>query len=119
MKKQPSITAIIFTAIMAFANPVNSQDLKDFGVSRKSLFKSRLPFHNMPLPFHNTVRDEGAEIILSTGNVLSDYQHIDAIDSAQGDSRFIVSHEGLIWSCYYSRDHNMSCIRTSWEPMFK
>ena len=110
MKKQFSITAFIFTAIFAFAHPVNSQDLNlnDFGVSRKSLFKSMLPFHNMPLPFHNTVRDEGAEIILSTGIVLSDYQHIHDIDSAQGDSRFIVSHEGLIWSCFYSWDHNMS-----------
>ena len=89
MKRILSVTCIIFTALVAFTSPVNSKDLKDFGRSSKSLFKKMLPFSN-------TVYHEGAEIILSSGNVLRAYKHIDSNEPINGESAFIVSHEGLI-----------------------
>ena len=69
MRRILSVTGIIFTAFVAFTSPVNSKDLEDFGYSKKSLFKKMLPFTN-------TVIDEGAETILSSGNVLRSYKHI-------------------------------------------
>ena len=112
MKRILSVTCIIFTALVAFTSPVNSKDLQDFGRSSKSLFKKMLPFSN-------TVYDEGAEIILSSGNVLRAYKYINTSDPTDVESQFIVSHEGLIWKCTYYWDSNRRCNRTSHEPMFE
>lgn len=100
------------SAIVALASGASADDLEDYGRSSKSLFQKS------SLPYTNTVYDNGAEIILSDGEILRAYNYKSG-EKLHTESQFIVSHDELIWQCTYDYLNNMYCKRTSYEPMFE
>lgn len=104
------VPVTIIASSMAFM--ANADGLEDYGYSRKSFFEKSM------LPYTNNVRDYGAEIILSDGEILRAYKY-ERGEKLHTESQFIVSHDELIWQCTYDYQYNMYCQRTSYEPMFK
>ena len=89
----------------------NADELTKYGKSRKALFERSLPFHN-------SVIDEGAEIILAKGRVLLTSPYVSGSDPAPNEFLLIVSYKDLVWRCLIQSLGTKSCRRYSSEPMF-